>query len=304
MKYKTLPRNIAETIRKRKVKEQIYIYLLLTPSISIIVTFWLIPSFWNVYLSFTSGGLLGSSVFVGLRNYVHALQDPIFLKSLRNTFVYAATTICLVVALGLLLSMLLQRLRFLKNFFRGVIFFPMIPATVITAFAWSYVIHYDAGPLNYLLSLVGIPRVNWLGDPNVALSSIILFEVWRGLGFYVLVFYAAIMGIPEQLYEGARLDGASEFRIMWSITLPLIKPAITFAMVMAIIWNFQIFDSVFILTYGGPIHATSTVVWYVYIQSFAYDKVGLGATMAVFLLAIILVLSFLQFRIFRSKTEY
>jgi len=129
-------------------------------------------------------------------------------------------------------------------------------------------------------------------------------EIWRGFGFYVIVFFAALQGIPRELYEAARLDGASGLRQVFGITLPLLRPVLAFAFIIATIWNFQLFDAVYVLTRGGPAWATSTVSWYIYQQAFQAGNIGFASTMSVFLFVIILVLSLIQFRFFRSDVEY
>ncbi len=175
---------------------------------------------------------------------------------------------------------------------------------MIAANAWAYIVNRDFGPLNYVLGWVGIRPVDWLGDPRWAIPAIVLMEVWRGFGVYVLIFVAAIQAIPRELYEAARLDGASGLRQATGITVPLLRPVLGFAFIMATIWNFQLFDAVYVLTKGGPAWATATVSWYVYQQAFQSSNVGFASTMSVFLLVIILTLSLIQLRFFRSDVEY
>jgi ABC-type sugar transport system permease subunit len=289
---------------RRRVREHLVIYALLSPSLAVIFGFHLLPVFWTLYLSLTASGMLGTPRFVGLDNYLRLVDNPVFLTTLRNTVLYAVAVVPSVIVISLAVALVLHQTHVLQGFFRGAVFFPLVSPVVIAALAWTYVVHPTVGPLNFLLGQVGVPPVNWLGDPNVAIFSIVLLEIWRGFGFYVVVFFAALQGLPAHVYEAARLDGASGLRLVWEITIPLLRPVLGFAFIMATIWNFQLFDSVFVLTRGGPMYSTSTVSWYVYEQAFSYDRVGVASTMGVILLGMILTLSLVQLRYFRSDIEY
>jgi len=290
--------------RIRKVRDTLFIYALLLPSLAIILCFSVIPMFWSFAYSFTSGGMLGERQFVGLQNYFTAATNPIFLRTLGNTTQYAVLTVPTVIVIALIVAIIIFQIPFWQGFFRGTVYFPLITPIVIAANVWAYIVNRDFGPLNYVLSFFGIQKIDWLGDPRWAIPAIVLLEIWRGFGFYVIVFFAALQAIPKELYESARLDGAVGLRLVWSITLPLLRPALGFAFIVATIWNFQLFDAVFVLTRGGPAWATSTVSWYVYQQAFLSDRVGFASTMSIVLLVIILTLSLIQIRYFRSDVEY
>jgi multiple sugar transport system permease protein len=213
-------------------------------------------------------------------------------------------TVPTVIVIALVVAIIIFQIPFWQGFFRGTVYFPLITPVVIAANAWAYIVNRDFGPLNYILSFFGVHGIDWLGDPRWAIPAIVMLEIWRGFGFYVIVFFAALQAIPRELYESARLDGAVGLRLVWSITIPLLRPALGFAFIMATIWNFQLFDAVFVLTQGGPAWATSTVSWYVYQQAFLADRVGFASTMGIVLLVIILTLSLIQIRYFRSEVEY
>jgi multiple sugar transport system permease protein len=289
---------------RRKVKENLFVYALLSPSLAVIFGFALIPVGWSFRYSLQSGGLLGGREDVGLRNYARALDNPIFRRTVRNTAEYAFMTVPTAIAFSLIVALLLFHIPRFQGLFRGTIYFPVVVSAVIAANVWAYVVNRDFGPLNYVLGWVGLPRIDWLGDPHWAIPAIVMMEIWRGFGFYVIVFFAALQGIPRELYEAARLDGASGLRQVFGITLPLLRPVLAFAFIIATIWNFQLFDAVYVLTRGGPAWATSTVSWYIYQQAFQASNIGFASTMSVFLLVIILTLSLLQFRFFRSDVEY
>jgi len=288
----------------RRLRETLFCYLLLSPSLIVILGFSIVPLLWSVYYSFTKGGMLGRHTFVGVQNYVKAFEHPIFLQTLINTTQYAVLTVPVVILLALLVAIVIFQLPKMQGFFRGTVYFPLITPVVIAANIWAYIVNRDFGPLNHLLSMVGVPRIDWLGDPVWAIPAIVMMEIWRGFGFYVIILFAALQSIPKELYEAARIDGAKGLRIIWSITIPLLRPALGFCFIMATIFNFQLFDAVYVLTKGGPAWKTATVSWYVYQQAFQADNVGFASTMGVVLLVIILTLSLMQMRFFRSDIEY
>jgi ABC-type sugar transport system permease subunit len=278
--------------------------MLLTPSLLVVLGFSIIPMFWSMYYSLTRGGILGNRTFVGLQNYVTASTHPIFLKTLQNTTLYAVLTIPTVIVMALIVALIILRLPNMQGFFRSTVYFPLIIPVVIAANIWAYIVSRDFGPLNQFLSWFGVPRIDWLGDPFWAIPAIVSMEIWRGFGFYVIILFAALQSIPKDLYEAARIDGARGPTILWRITLPLLRPALGFCFIMATIFNFQLFDPIYVLTRGGPAWSTSTVSWYVYQTAFEADNVGFASTMGVVLLVVILVLSLIQLRFFRSDIEF
>jgi len=288
----------------RKLRETLFWYMLLSPSLVIIFGFSIVPMFWSIYYSFTKGGILGDHEWVGLANYIKAFNHPIFLQTLRNTTQYAVMTVPTVIILSLIVALIIFQLPKSQGFFRGTVYFPLITPVVIAAEIWAYIVNRDFGPLNAILKTAGITPIDWLGDPTWAIPAIVMMEIWRGFGFYVIIFFAALQSVPKELYEAARIDGALGLRIIWSITIPLLRPAMGFCFIMATIFNFQLFDAVYVLTKGGPAWKTTTVSWYVYQQAFESDNVGFASTMGVVLLIIIFTLSLIQLRFFRSDIEY
>jgi multiple sugar transport system permease protein len=221
---------------------------------------------------------------------------------IRNTLLYMLMAIPTVFAIGLCLAMLLKRIIRGSAFFKAILYFPTLTPYVMAALIWTYVIHPDFGVLNYLLRLSGLNAVNWLG-PQFALVTIAMLEVWRGIGFWTLLFLAALISLPEELYQAAKVDGARSLALFWHITLPLLRPTFVFAAVMATIWNFQVFDSIIILTDGAPNNATASVAWYIYKQTFTFSNVGIGAAMSVLMLVAILLLTTVQLRLLRRRWQ-
>jgi multiple sugar transport system permease protein len=290
--------------RWRYARESAFWYLLLSPSILIILGFSTIPLIWGIYYSFTRGSMLGPKSFVGFQNYIAAASHPIFIKTIINTFAYALLTVPTVIVFAAALAIILVQIPKGQAFFRNTFYFPLITPVVIAANVWAYIVNRDFGPLNAILGWLGVTPIDWLGDPFWAIPAIVMMEIWRGFGFYVIILFAALQAIPKDIYEAARIDGATSLRIIWRITLPLLQPAFGFCFIMATIFNFQLFDAIYVLTKGGPAWSTATVSWYVYQQAFQADNIGFASTMGVVLLLIILALSLVQLRFFRSDIEY
>lgn len=232
-------------------------------------------------------------------------QNSIFVLSLKNTVTYAVMVIPSVIIISLFIAVLVTD-KYIrgKNFFKSAIFFPQLSPMVTCAILWTFMIHPEFGLINHVLNAIGIASPNWLGDPHLALITITLLELWRGIGFYVVTYIAALLAIPDEIYDAAMVDGATGLIRFFRITVPLIRPTLLFTLVMATIWNFQLFNSVYVLTQGSPANATSTVVWYIYTNAFQYERIGSASTMAVILMAIIFILSLIEMKYLRSDYEY
>lgn len=288
-------REILRQMRRNKAA-----YLFITPSLIAFMIFVFVPLVWTFLLTFQRGDLLSRS-YAGFTNYKEVFKDNLFQVTLKNTLHYAFIAVPSVIIISLLLAVFLDGIhnRIFQNTFRAIICLPLLAPVAVIAIIWQAMYH-PQGILNEFLALLNIQPFSWLGNPNVVLKSIAAVEIWRGAGFYVVVFLAALQGIPKDLYEAANIDGASNFRIFWNITLPLLKPSLLFCIVMATIWNFQLFDSVYVLTSGGPAYSSSTIVWYIYQNAFNYGQIGYASTMALILMLIIMVFSILQTRMLRD----
>ena len=275
-------------------------YLFLAPNLIFFFLFLVVPCFWVLYLSFHEGGILGAPRFVGLKNWNLIWQDKVAHRALLNTVTYMLMAIPSVFIIAMTLALLLQRIRRGALFIRAALYFPTLTPIVLAALLWIFVIHPDFGVLNFLARLFGGEAVNWLGT-GAALPTIAMLEVWRGSGFWTMLFLAALISLPQELYDAAKIDGASDWAQFRYLTLPLLRPTFAFAFVMATIFNFQLFDSVYILTDGGPQNQTATVVWYIYKNTFQFDKPGAGAAMSFMMLLIILALTLVQLTLLRRK---
>jgi ABC-type sugar transport systems, permease components len=187
-----------------------------------------------------------------------------------------------------------------------LLFIPLLSSVVVAAIIWRYMVYPDFGPLSLILNLLHINSPNWFGDSSIVLFTIAIIELWRGAPFYIVTFLAGIQSVPKELTEASYIDGANYFQTLFRVVFPNMKPILTFSLVMATIWNLQIFDSIYVLTKGGPSEASSTMVWYIYKNIFFYNKVGRGATMSVVLILLTAIITFINLRItkFHKQSMY
>jgi ABC-type sugar transport system permease subunit len=278
-------------------------YLFVLPYFLPFLAFLVVPVFWSLWLSFNQGGIPGSAKFVGLENWRQIAADPQLTGSIENTVKYVITAIFLVFTLALFLALLLNRYRKGSNFYKLALYIPLLAPAVLVGLIWQFIANYNFGLFNLILTTLGLGRVNIFGSGTLSLLTIVLAEVWRGLGFWTLYFLASLQNIPEELLDAARVDGARGFQRFRRVTIPLLRPMLLFAVVIAIIANFQVFDTVYILTQGGPYQSTSTMVWFIWQRLFEFQQTGQGYAAAVILLGIILVLTAISFWLLGSRRQ-
>jgi multiple sugar transport system permease protein len=279
-------------------------YLFLLPYFIPFLAFLVVPVFWSIWLSFNSGGILDSAKFVGLQNWREIGNDTELTGSIKNTAIYAVEAIFLVFTLALGLALLLNRYRKGSNVYKLALYVPLLAPAVLVGLIWQFITNYDFGLLNLMLTTVGLGRVNIFGSGTLALLTIVFAEVWRGLGFWTLYFLASLQSVPEELLDAARVDGAKGVQRFRRITLPMLRPMLLFAVVIAIIANFQVFDTVYVLTQGGPYESTSTMVWFIWKRLFQFQQTGQGYAAAVLLLGIILSLTAISFWLLGSRRRH
>ena len=289
--------------RRAAVRRNINAYAFILPFMVLFAVFNIGPFFWALWLSLLRGDLVDQvKPFVGFQNYVSLTTDAITLKVFLNSAQYTVSVVPIAVVTALALAFLIgNKLVRFKDFYRAVVFFPLLASAAATAQIWSYILAPRYGVLTYLLGLLGVPEIYWLSDPEWALYGILLVEWWRGIGFHIILFLAAMLGVPEELHEAARIDGANAWQVAIRVTIPLMRPVILFSVVMGTIWAFQLFDTVFVLTNGGPVHATATIVWYIYNHAFRYGQVGMAAAMGVVLLLVIMPISYVQMKVLGER---
>lgn len=276
-------------------------YLFVLPYFIPFVAFLLVPTVWSIWLSFNQGGILDEARFVGFDNWRRISEDSQLTGSIRNTAILVVEAIFLVFILGLFLALLLNRYRKGSNVFKLALYVPLLAPAVLVGLIWQFLTNYDFGLVNLILDALGFDRLNILGSSTLALLTIVLAEVWRGLGFWTLYFLASLQNIPEELNDAARVDGARGLLRFRRITLPLLRPMLLFAVVIAIIANFQVFDTVYVLTQGGPVESTSTLVWFIWQRLFQFQETGQGYAAAVLLLLIILALTAISFWVLSDR---
>lgn len=280
----------------------------ITPAMTLIGVFFAIPVASALLLSFTdfdiySIGDFKSTRFVGLKNYTDLMAMPLFWQALRNTLYFVMVGGPLSAAASLAAALLVHsKLTRLRPFFRSAFFAPWVTTLVAVALVWRYIYHPQYGLLNAALGVVGLGPVDWLGDPNWAMPSIILLSVWKNFGYNMLVFLAGLSSIPEELYEAAALDGAGAWNRLRHITLPMLGPTFVFVGVVTMIASFQIFSEPYVMTQGGPLKSTTTLVLLMYEQGFRWWRLGLAAAIAVVLFLLTLGGTLLQLRIRRSTS--
>jgi multiple sugar transport system permease protein len=246
------------------------------------------------------------SEFLGLGNYLQAFGDPVFWTALRNTILYTAVTVPGQMVLAMVVALLLNHVGRGRIFFRTVYYLPVITSWVIVSLLFKYLFQSPGGLINYLLvdvlHLMADP-IPWLRSASTAMIPIMGLGIWKGIGWSMVIFLAALQTIPSELYEAAAIDGAGRWQRFWGITLPLMRPIVVFVLVMLVIGGFNVFISVYLITGGGPMKQTEVILSYMYHQAFDFLDFGYGAALSYMLAALILVLSVLQIRFLRQPVE-
>jgi multiple sugar transport system permease protein len=278
-------------------------YLFLTPSLLLLIIFFVIPVLAAFFMSFTDFDIysianLKYARFVGLKNYLNLFSDPLFWKSLLNTlyFLVVAGPLTIFVALISAIFLNSKLVRF-KSLLRLSYFAPVVATLVAVSVVWRYIYDPRFGLLNYALSFVGVHARDWLSDPVWAMPAIILFAVWKNFGYTMMIFLAGLQTIPNTLYEAAEVDGAGTLQKFWKITVPMLAPTTLFVTVVTLIGYLQLFAEPFIMTGGGPMNSTLSIVLLMYREGFRYWKMGYATAIAFVLAGIILILTLIEMRI-------
>jgi len=276
-------------------------YLFILPDLIIFSVFIIIPVFYSLYLSFHKWNILDSEKpFVGLANYANLFKDEFFIQALWNTVYFVGLNVPIMLGLALLVALLLNNKIKGIGLFRTLYFLPVVTSMVVAAVTWRWIYNGDFGYLNFILMKLHILKepIYWLADIDWAMPAVVFVNSWKGIGFYMIIFLAGLQGIPSSLYEAADIDGASKWRQFWSVTFPLLKPTTFFAVIMAVIGSFQVFTSVYVMTHGGPLRKTVTIVTYLYDKAFRDFQMGYASAMSYVLFAIIFVFTILQYKKF------
>lgn len=272
-------------------------WLFVAPALSAIAAFFAVPVVAALALSFTDFDIyaladLNNLRFVGLDNYLQLLKTPLFWIALGNTLFFVALGVPASIALALGSALLLdsQLARF-KAAFRTALFAPVVTTLVAVAVIWTYLLHTRYGLINYGLSLLGLPRVNWLGDPSWAMPALALFSVWKNFGYNMVIFLAALQSIPADLYEAARIDGASGVQQFRFVTLPSLAPTLLLVSILSVAGYVQLFAEPYVMTQGGPMQSTVSVLYFMYEEGFKYWNLGAASAVAFMLFFLMFVIT-------------
>jgi len=274
------------------------------PAVILIAIFFLIPIGWSLLISLQANNLIAPAHYVGLANYRALTKDPQFRSAVGHTLLYTAIFVPVSVAGALGLAVALNRRIRGIRFYRLAVFVPLVTSTVATGIIFLWLLDPTFGLVNYALHAVGLPQQQFLQDPNEALYCIIAMTMWGWLGFDVIVYLAALQGIPEELLEAAEMDGASRFSRFRSVVVPLLGPSTLFLVVWSTINALQLFDEIYVTTRGGPLGSTTVIVYYLYQQAFQFFNGGYGAAIAWVLFLGILVVTLIQMWIGRRRVYY
>ena len=289
-----------------KTREAIAAYIFLTPFLIFFAVFFVRAAISSVNISFYNWRLLRPAMpYVGLDNYVELFNDQIWWSSVGHTIYFTVMTVVGTTVFGLAAALAVTRPIRAQGFFRVLLYVPQLLSVGAMGLIWNWLLSGQFGVINYLLSFFGVHPINWLGDPNLVLPALSIASIWWTFGFPMLIFIAGLQGIPEQLYEAAKIDGASGWQSFIYITLPLLRPTILFVTVTGVIGHFQVFGQPYIISGGGgPGRSSWTVIIYLYNQAWVAFRMGFGAAVAVAIAVIMAVVTAFQFLVISRRVEY
>lgn len=289
-----------------RTREAIAAYIFLAPFLIFFAVFFVRAAISSVSISFHDWRLLRPAMpYVGVENYIELFSDQIWWDSVLHTVVFAAMTVIGTTLVGLAAAVAVTRPIRGQGFFRVLLYVPQLLSVGAMGLIWNWLLSGQFGVINYLLSFFGVRPINWLGDPNLVLHALSFATVWWTFGFPMLIFIAGLQGIPEQLYEAAKIDGASGWQSFIYITLPLLRPTILFVTVTGVIGHFQVFGQPYIISGGGgPGRSSWTVIIYLYNQAWVAFRMGFGAAVAVAIAVIMAVVTAFQFLVISRRVEY
>ena len=301
----------SKDVQKREriayMREQLKGYVLIAPAIILLIIFCIYPIIWLIRSSFYDGSLISKTRnFIGLDNFRTLMATPDFLQTVRNTVVYSIGLVAVMMVLSTLLAVWLNGKiqKRLNSLTMAAIFTPHIISlvSVTTIFLWLF--DPDIGALNFLIKLVGMQPNTFLTHSKTALGSLVFMMVWKGTGYYTLLTMAALQGVPKEIYEAASIDDTPSYRVFFRITLPMISPTLFFSTIVSTISSFQVFETVNLMTLGGPVNSTNTLVFQIYSDAFKYMKLGVASAEGVVLLAFVAVLTVIYFAFLGKKVHY
>jgi multiple sugar transport system permease protein len=299
------PTGIRRTLRE--MRKQWTAYLFLSPVLLSFAVFTVFAVGYAFYLSFHEWNILEpAKPFVGLDNYARMLRDEKFGQSIVNTLYYTAAYVPISMALGLLIALLLDTQIRARGIFRTLIYLPVVTPLVIAAIVWKWVYNGDYGLLNYYLMQLGLidQPLLWLSDKNLAMPAVIITSVWKNVGFAMVVYLAGLQAIPQDYYDAAKIDGAGALHRLKDVTIPLLSTTTLFLAVVSVLGSFQVFTQIFVMTNGGPLRRTTTIVYHIYQTAFKNYDMGYAAALAFGMFAMMLGFTLVQLRFQQREVEY
>jgi sn-glycerol 3-phosphate transport system permease protein len=291
--------------RRRSRREALTFIAFVTPNFLLLAVFTFWPVLYSLYLSFFKWNMIAKrKTFLALENYRAMLADPVFWMVTRNTFALAGGTVLVTLAIALALAVVLNRRIPGRSLYRAVIFSPTFTTSVAVAMVWGWILEPNYGLLRVLLGWVGVASPNWFTDVHWSLPAIMIVAIWSGLGYAMVIFLAGMQGIPVELYDAARVDGASPWQTFWKLTFPLLSPTTFFLVVTSVIGALKAFDVVSIMTDGGPMNSSNVYVLYLYQNAFKWFKAGYASALALVLFVLIMAITLAQMRLSKRWVHY
>ncbi|MBE9469488.1 MAG: sugar ABC transporter permease [Bacteroidetes bacterium] len=279
---------------KNKFKKSVSPYFFVSPYITHLILFIIFPVVFSLILTFCKWNIISKMEYVGFDNFIRLFQDRLFWKSLYNTFVFLIIHIPLQIIIALTLAYFLNQKILFKAFFRAAFFLPFIISGVVITILWQQLYGFDAGLINQLLTNLGLGKVAWLTNKSIAIISIAIMATWKNVGLYVILFLVGLQTVPQAYYEAADVEGASQWQKFWHITLPAINPTIFMVLMLSTIGGFSLFIEPYIMTGGGPLNSTLSVMLYIYKQAFEFYHMGYSATLGIVVSVIIMIVVVIQ----------
>jgi ABC-type sugar transport system permease subunit len=288
----------------KKMRDNLVGYSFIAPALIGFLAFTLLPVLAAFVIGFLNWDLLTPPTWAGFKNYTALFQDEVFLISLRNTVMWVVYYVPASIVLSLILALAMNMPLRGITAFRAMLYIPVISPLLAVALLFVWLFNPDFGLINFVLSKIGVPPIGWLTDEHLALPSIAIMAVWKNAGWNMLIFLAALQGIPRHLYEAADLDGATKWQKFRNVTFPLLAPATFFIVIMSFIGAFQVFGEIYIMTNGGPGYSTHTLAYYLWSNAFKFNKMGYAGAISMVMFLLILLVTVLQNRLFGRKVQY
>jgi multiple sugar transport system permease protein len=279
-------------------------YLFIAPNLMLFTVFVFFPLLYAAYISVHQWSLIDTPEFVAAKNYTRLVSDGQFWQALKNTVIYSVATVPTSLFLGLMLAIGLNRNLVARSLLRSLYFLPVVVSSVATAVIAAWLFNDNYGIVNALLRKIGVGPIAWLSTPQWALPSIIITTLWVRIGFCMVVYLAALQSISPSYYEAARMDGATRLQQFWFVTWPLLRPTTFLLLILNVIYSFQVFDLIYVMTGGGPGFSTTMVVQYIYQAAFASGEMGYASAMGMVLFVMILIFTLIQWRINRRTEQF